>query len=300
MGVETVEACQAVLGQRSLGRQYEQSVAAVNEGRADYSGAAAERCFEAIEAESCVEFYDFFQPEACREVFLGLQDDGAACVEDSECSGGVCDTSDGCPGVCAARVAEGGACRADWQCDEGLSCYETCVPISGSLGLGQECGGERGFCVYGLFCGFDPEQSILTCQELLEAGAPCEHLERCEYSLFCIGGECGAETVLNTAGGDCDPDAGRVCGVDSGLVCVMTLDEDYETCEPAAQSGEPCVDADAGRLTPCDPLEPLYCDEAGSGTCLEQKGDGEYCVDRGECLSDHCDEGLCRGTRTSC
>jgi hypothetical protein len=264
---------------------------AVNEGRTSYDSAAAAECLDVMDRLSCEDFYDGPQPSICVQVFVGLQDNGATCVDDAECSGGWCDTRTDCPGACADLVAEGGNCAEGQRCGWNLACMDgSCVVDPGPLTLGQECGlMEMRECAYGLWC--DPGSGV--CEDQAGAGHPCEAANACEPGLGCFEGSCGAPTFVSSAGGDCDPLTGAYCDLGSGLVCTMSLSETYETCEPAAQAGETCVDVEGQRFIPCDPLEPIYCDAMGTNSCEDKKPGGETCQSSEECLSMFCNQGTC-------
>lgn len=117
--------------------------------------------------------------------------------------------------------------------------------------------------------------------------------KRCEPGLGCFEGSCGAPTLVSNAGGDCDPTTGLYCELGAGLVCTIGLSETFESCEPADQAGESCVDVEAQILVPCNPLEPLYCDASASNVCVDKKPGGESCQSNEECRSGFCNQGTC-------
>jgi hypothetical protein len=226
-----------------------------------YGAPLVDGCAKAVSAErsACLTLDDFV---ACRTP-RGTLGDGAACMFDTQCSGGLCRAVNakvgGC-GVCAPLLAQGAACSGSGTeaCDRGLVCLAgKCAPPAQE---GQACVAAGGTeeCVKGLFC----DKGL--CAKLPGKGAPCSLL--CAGTLVCattcvepvpLGGkclenECGPNLVC--AGGKCADltvvQAGGVCGTantrcDKGLECVFNeIDAKCEAFVPengaCTQNGAPC------------------------------------------------------------
>ena len=136
---------------------------AVEAGRVRYDGVQASRCLDVLSTQC--------NPgDACERVFTGTLAIGAACHTSLECGAdGWCDSSNVCPGVCAARAGDGAV----------VSQFDACSTKSRVF---QSDGGIR-------------------CVESHAAGSPCTENIQCESDLTCRGGQCAAAP---TEGQPCD------------------------------------------------------------------------------------------------
>jgi hypothetical protein len=292
---DSVDECVTLMEEEGLDAEFAKMTAAVDAGDTQYDGEQAARCLDVMETLTCEAFHSMTTPPECEAVFVGLLEDGASCHVDTDCAGGWCDTRDSCPGVCATAVAEGDSCANGEKCEEGLICLDgQCSADVGPLQQGDECmGDEPRNCAYGLYCDFTAE----SCQPWKSVDESCEWDAQCGPDAMCADGTCTTVVLLDEQGADCDQEAGRMCDFFSGLVCTLDFNtESWQTCEPAAQQGDTCVNTDSGLFIPCDPLADLYCDFIAvdaTNVCQPKKEGGAECADGQECLSGFCDGTTC-------
>lgn len=196
----------------------------------------------------------------------------AACVVDSECPGGDCDTG----GTCSAGVSINQPCTTDADCAPGLDAG-TCVlgddPIIGPKGEGETiyyqaslgfnltpgaCGYEGGrVCVDLPSAGCDPafgEVAPRICISGTNAGSPCTSETACGGGGVCLPADC------------CEVTPTRFCigGADDGDPCNIPADCDTNVCERrcigGADDGSAClVDEDCAAPGACMGGVPLVC-----------------------------------------
>ena len=170
-GWGTVAACKA--------RTAEWCRVAVSAKGSDPTSGAA--CPAALASLSCEAFFSGKLPPACE--LKGTLPDGAGCMFDRQCSGGICKLAAGAScGSCAQPVAENGDCSGGARCAPGLACNSNtrCVPF-----------GVR--------------------------GGACNQLSAiCVPLLSCIGGACTDPLPL---GSNCDA-AAQGCNSLAGQVCL--------------------------------------------------------------------------------
>lgn len=139
---------------------------------------------------------------------LARKGNAAACGGDSECTSGICTS-----GACApAAVPNGGQCKLDAQCGEGLICRDAghCEPLAATLG--QPCSGDGD-------CGsFQSSCVNQVCVALAKSQQPCttwsggSTAPHCEWfaGFGCTAGSCSMLPVA-AAGGACGLDV-ATCG----------------------------------------------------------------------------------------
>ena len=187
--------------------------AAVDAGKLDYDGDAADDCFDALSSASCSR--DAVSSTACDHIFTGKIPDGGACAFEEECVSGNCVLSD-CTMAC---------------------CPGTCAPTRPVPGIGQPCTFE---CVDDAYCGSDS-----TCQATLPKGAACDDTQACSRGLYCAG-------RTTTTAGTCStlPKTGEPCTTtcdDIGDRC------NAGTCTPLGLPGASCMtDNDCSFFYACD------------------------------------------------
>ncbi len=139
-----------------------------------------EACAQALPTIACADLLGHSIPAPCRAV-PGSLANGAACGDDSQCSGGHCKVAENqiC-GVCTTFAASGAACTLDGDCDYGLQCF----------------GG--------------------TCIAPVASGGTCDATHPCIPTLACVGGKCGPP---GAAGAACTPNATDTCDSLHGVFC---------------------------------------------------------------------------------
>lgn len=167
----------------------------------------------------------------------GTADDGAACVESSQCKSQLCRISSGSAcGACASRAPVGQACTQDMDCQVGLRCAnKTCVV---PVGEGQTCDFYRIACQPGTTCVNASGSS--KCRAPGGTGAPCFSMWDCSGELRCVSSKCAEPIQENgrcRASGECK----------TGLTCVS------ETCQLYVLStgGQSCAGPNNTTM-PCE------------------------------------------------
>ena len=170
-----------------------------------------ESCVQTLSNVSCDDLLGNNLPAPCKAT-PGSLANGAACGDDSQCSGGHCKVASGqtC-GVCSTAAAAGASCTVDGDCDKGLKCF-------GSPG---------------------------TCAAYVASGGTCDATHACLPTLVCKTGSCAAP---GAAGTGCDPKAQDTCDQLHGVFC----DGASSTCKTIAfaQAGAACGLV-SGTLTVC-------------------------------------------------
>jgi hypothetical protein len=214
--IEDVETCRRLdIGVHS--RLTATELAAIEMGRLRFDGENARRCFDALAGRSCdvTSESSRVEPDACRNIMVGTQRDGAACSDGAQCISRQCERP-GCNAAC---------------------CFGTCVGDTAPprAAAGESC--EFAACEDSAFC----DRDVMTCVARRPRDAFCTSSEECAFGLDCIQG--GVCTTLPALGQTCTSqcrDEGTVCG-SSG------------TCVEARLAGEMCVtSADCSRIYRCD------------------------------------------------
>jgi hypothetical protein len=207
-----------------------------------------ESCVQALPGISCDDLLGRNVPAPCRAV-AGSLANGAACGDDSQCSGGHCKIASGqtC-GVCTTFAAAGSSCTVDGDCDYGLKCL-------GNAGAPS------------------------TCTAFVASGAMCDATHPCLPTLVCKGGACATP---GAAGVSCNPKVGDTCDNLHGVFC----DTQSSTCKAIgfAKAGAACglvsgtltlclSDGGSTATAACKGLAaPTY-----MGTCQAPAADGATC-----------------------
>ncbi|MFH2008938.1 MAG: hypothetical protein ABI333_20280 [bacterium] len=281
----------------------------VNAGNTSYDGALARQCLNAMQSLSCGEIYGAGSPDpACDETFTGLLGNGTDCTMDEECSGGWCDMTTACPGVCANRVLLGGDCSMGQTCEFGAECEAgMCILDPGPLGLGDDCVESYRECAYGLWCDWSGNG---VCENRVAAGQTCENQQQCQHGLWCNGeGRCAEVELASHVGDACGGfEEAPFCNLGLGLGCVAEYTDalEYTVCAQMLQAGGTCMEQDPSTevvtVTPCDMFANLYCDmdmQNYTGVCMTKKAGGQQCVEDEECQSDYCQmDGTCLSEST--
>ncbi|MBU1069733.1 hypothetical protein KJ975_09230 [Myxococcota bacterium] len=283
-------------------------IAAVNEGTIVYDAEKGYACVEAMKALACDEFGDL-EPEACNGTFTGTIDDNGECFLNEECVSGYCNTETACPGTCEPAVATGDACDSTDQCVTGAKCVlGECAVFTTPLTTGQDCDPDEDWCATGLYC--NPDNSA--CTTRIAEGQDCDNVSdlECEAGTMCFGiGDaqktCMQLTLVETADGVCDYNAGIMCAAYNDLTCAI---DDFQaltgTCQTFKQLNEVCFDSTNLVMTGCDMFGDLYCDMSGGyqadGTCKAKLAGGDACTDSEACLSGFCDVDVCADEEDVC
>lgn len=295
-GTETLAAYAGPDCADRVAAQFRQAIApqleaAIASGTVVFDGDRARECVEELRAAGCG-LVDRVAIEACEQTLVGSVPLGGACALTEECAGdSYCRTDAACPGTCEARVGSGAACSSDEACEAGLRCFGgTCQAPAGATAA---CGGPSMIgCAGGLVC-LDERCRPLGEVQVATLGMACDLAEAlCEPGLSCamvgvsdVGGGTFECVGPASAGGSCHlgfPDpcpSGHVCRVSSSVPGNVE-----GSCTPLPGDGEACLDGteECATGTRCV-----------SGTCRAARGLGGACSADADCISAHCDDGVC-------
>jgi hypothetical protein len=222
------------------------------------TSAQYESCSKDLSAASCDDVLSRNLPQSCQTV-AGTLANGAACGEDSQCTGKFCNTgTNQTCGACSTLAAAGGTCTSDNGCDYGLACNggvcsayasagatcdtthvckTTLACLNGtcatSLEAGATCaavGGPGCDTLKGLYCNLS---KVCATYAFASAGQPCGIVNGSTYTACAAGGFCKGATGLTAGtcvataadGAACDATAGPTClapAVCTGGVCKIT------------------------------------------------------------------------------
>lgn len=251
--------------------------AAIEAGKTRYDGAAAARCFAALDAASCDQTTRSARvPDpSCKRIFVGTGKPGDSCGFDSECESSRCLVVD-CPDAC---------------------CLGTCGSAHPEAALGESC--AQAGCVDDAYCA--TADSI--CKPLLPEGASCTLPSECEYGTSCV--------LTEDSGPVCKrlPQLGEPCPdgacAEMGVRCGSS-----GTCVAGGLPGNPCTsNVDCSTFYVCN-LTTMQCapqpargeactfscgDDSwcNSGTCDAPKPNDSTCQRNAECISNYCLLGTC-------
>ncbi len=250
--VPDTEVCERFIDPKDYDtRRAEDAVAA---GRLGWDAAAAGRCVAATRDAHCMAVP--FSDSSCKEYLIG-------------------------------RVAEGGACTSDYECEGGAPCESAVCDTQCCVGV----------------CGAPPTVTVEP-PLLHEIGESCTTHFDCVVEAYCDeDGVCapmpeeeGEHCLFGCAPGDlyCDVDAlecrayaplGEACDADgvTAPLCNRTYSFCDGVCALRPDVGEPC-DEEQRRCIP-----PLFC--GAGGTCERRQAAGASCDDSSQCL-DVCDPAL--------
>jgi hypothetical protein len=203
-----------------------------------------ESCATALASASCDDLLSRNLPTSCQTV-AGTLANGAACGEDSQCTGKYCNTGTSTCGACSTVAAAGSACTSDNGCDYGLSCQNSVCTAYGA------------------------------------SGATCDATHACKATLACVNGTCATPLEAGAAcptigGAGCDTLKGLYCNTNkvcatysfanAGQPCGLVSAQNYVVCS----GGGFCKGA--GALTPgtCEApaADGAACDAVAGPTCL--------------------------------
>lgn len=256
-------------------------------GRMRFSSGGAQDCLDAIGGAPCA-------PGAlqarinlrCHHVYAPKVAPGGECRGDGECEGGSCERA-GCPGTCVAFPPPGAPCTPPGGCDPSVQYCGLAKPGAGYTCLkhkqeGDACS-DGSECAFGLLC------IAAKCSAPPRGGQPgdpCDDPSACAESLYCDAGthHCAPHVPF---GGTClQPEA---CG--DGLVCLgLGAPGASGTCKSWLDVGQGC--SPLGGVSGCPASQ--SCD-AAAGCKLRAPVAGE----RQSCASAPCAAGLaCDGAQT--
>jgi hypothetical protein len=283
-------------------------------GKIHYDPMNGQKCLDALGACNGI---DSFNEGACREAFEGNAKTGEACTRSEDCAGDAyCGTLQACGEQCAPRKQEGEPCQADNECAHTAGtvfCDRLGAPfvcrtlLPAKAAEGEPC--TRDFklakaltlCQDGLWCatvaGGDPEaDAVGQCVLPIPADGPCVDVDD-----FCSDGVCNPDM------GACRhlplvADAGAACGEVAWSLCDSTLGfhcNSEGTCDASGDGseGSACFGSDLQRS--CD--AGLNCAKAAESTsndlgiCRAFVADGGACNNGKDCVSGHCEDGVCGG-----
>jgi hypothetical protein len=254
---------------------------AVAAGRATFDAAKAAACLATVDA-TCTIFSGDVLPAACREMFVGLVDNGFGCDRDQDCKASFCKkkivNDSACLGICTAPAAAGGACDVDAGCEAPQVCMAGQCGKYVPAAKGEDCTFD--LCGPGLVCVTDGDAN--TCIEPGGEGAPCYTGEgactsgfHCEAADFETQGKCAADLALGAA---CDLDAwyeGAIdnpCG-DANFCVPAAVEATATVCKPLAKLGDACTASE--QCTGLD--QACYEAEGGGYVCDYLPSDGDAC-----------------------
>ncbi|HEY1549715.1 MAG TPA: Dickkopf N-terminal cysteine-rich domain-containing protein [Kofleriaceae bacterium] len=257
-------------------------MAAIDDGRVTFDGGKASQCLAQFAAESCDQTMSREDPSVCEHVISGTVGGGSACALDEECISQVCDIPSCelacCPGTCVgsnapAPLATGSACSDDEQCIAGDYCDFQSGECQPYIAAGSACT-DSFACALGYGCAGTP----LICKALPGTGAACP-----DNVCANVGEHCGS-------GGTCIKDGlpGDSCATGSDCSEFFPCDASTLKCKQAPGLGEPCTGDCFAAGTFCT-------DALGSASpvCAPAGSDGATCTETNQCLSSHCDNGVC-------
>lgn len=273
--------------------------AAIDAKRVSYHGDKVDGCIAALTGKGC-EIFGKRLPAACSDVFQGTVADGGTCTLNEECVGdSVCVNDTVCPGKCGPKVAAGGKCDADDDCQDGLACSDasyTCVKIPGA---GESCGGGGADCGAGLICvGADPNaKTCATFASVFAAkeGDGCDLAagKLCQTGLSCEATDLTTQPPTETcvkpvsSGAACKAAAPDECP--AGEYCAVAKGTFAGTCTPVPAANAACGNS-ALSSTVCAPY--TRCDPTAL-KCVPLQQDGGSCDDDSICYTGHCESGKC-------
>jgi len=225
-----------------------------------------EACAQALPGASCEDVLGRNLPAPCKAK-PGTLPDGAACGDDAQCVGRLCNIAPGqiC-GVCSAPVAAGGACRSDDDCDTSLKC----------AGMANQ----------------------LVCTARVAAGGACDASHPCQALLACKAGTCAtpdpAGTACMTGQDTCDSAHGVLCHPVNQTCAQLTFAKPGDACGLVGGGIALCQ---SGGLSPTPACSGLSAATMFMGTCQAPAADGAMCNDMTgpRCVSPSiCVSGACK------
>ena len=140
--LEPDEPCVERVAAELRARELFHLASAIDAGHVLYDPSGLSSCLAELRALACDVVAVRF-PGPCANVLIPNVAPGGECLIDAECEGaGICegDAEGTCPTTCRARAPQGVACRADAQCQDGLTCAGGVCQRPPQQGMA--CGGE--------------------------------------------------------------------------------------------------------------------------------------------------------------
>jgi hypothetical protein len=251
-------------------------------GRIAIDGAKASACAAAVRDGDCTQLLGNAQ---CEDFIDGKVAIGGACADDAECDeGSFCSRPRmvaGCPGTCVALPTEGQPC-ASFRCADGLYCTGgTNALCARRLTENSPCNAMTQ-CQTGLTC---REPSVgapaRICRRYGSAGQPCGATflgHDCDRGFYCDTARQPSVCVARVGEGQpCR--ANDACA--DGLICMPVNGNELGSCQKPLVAGATCM---PGATSAC--AFGLFCDPATS-TCVARRPlEGQPCRS-----NDDCDEG---------
>ena len=250
-------------------------VAAIDEDKIAYDGAAAKQCLAAIAAQSCDATSEDARiaPDACTRAFAGRLDEGDACALDAECASGACATpscpGECCMGTCLATIADAvvdGECHRDIDCADGFCGVD--AHCHARIAAREMCTRDEE-CDFDLACIGATELEPGRCRDVPLVGEACPYMRCAEIGATCAGGTCRAVGLAPTpcaTSAECSP---------------------YGECNPAGTCGELPV---LGQPCTVSCSRDAWCD-TDAGSCAALLPDTSPCGAGNQCESLFCEEG---------
>ena len=223
-----------------------------------------ESCGQAIASASCDSVLGNKNlPDACKAK-PGTLANGTACGDDSQCVNAHCNIppEQSCGSCTTAKVAVGGTCAANGDCDGGSVCVGT------------------------------------VCVQPGAAGATCDGTHPCTPTLVCKAGTCGTPDEAGAAcvrlGDTCDNRKGATCNGASGTCQTVTIAQAGQPC--GLINGAVTVCAGSGDCPGFAPPAKVM------GTCQAPAADGASCdaINGPSCAApSKCVSGTCKSTDVS-
>jgi hypothetical protein len=291
----------------ALKTAYQDTGAAVRDGRMMFDGVKAKRCLNALRSTDACESSTLDQNMDCLTMFTGTVADNGTCYVDGECGANSYCTagSTTCPGQCQPRKAATVMAVRDRECQDGLYAYNgrclayatlngSCAPVGG---------GPRQTCERNAFC--DPSSNV--CRAKGSVGATCTNadLTQCNPSLVCNNGTCQKPAALN---GTCTCQvANALTGTcpNPAIICKLDLHCDLPdlsgnnpgTCKVLGAASERCWSFyDCGTTLYCEGANPFP--PMAAGACTALKADNAACggintdFANSQCQSGYCSANL--------
>jgi hypothetical protein len=216
-------------------------LASVGAGNTSATPAAYQHCGADFAQVACGDLFSHNPPASCRPSG-GPVAVGMGCGDDWQCASGRCSIpSNATCGVCIDRAPAGSACRAEDDCEYGLTCASMlCVPQGGP---GAMCDAGHP-CTFGNACKTGDGGTQGTCGPTVGAGQTCNSLEDCA---FADGAFCNPQTRLCVAAGSAQP--GEQCGfvggtyvfcAGAGGACTIAAGSMTGTCPAIVEPGGAC------------------------------------------------------------
>jgi hypothetical protein len=216
--------------------------------------------------------YDADAAQKCMDAFAPLKDEAV-------CANGVnLNVATVCQGSIRGTQPEGEACRADWECEDGLWCKGAGDTTEGTcakpVAIGQPCAatgtaadnvafgfGTKPHCVTGAYC--STATTTAKCAALVDDGDPCTAANQCA-SAHCYLGKCADEGPVA---------AGKAClapiDCSRGLFCQLNEAGTSGTCTARVPEGTDCTFDDRRCKGYCNTP-----DVSTPGTCASFCGSG--------------------------